>query len=141
MFKLKPYPRQPKQPLKRIEGCRGVYAPASNEAVVVAKEVIHRSEAYLRYVAEQECFICGVEGWSQAAHENYGKAKQRKVCDSRVFPACCPRYGLMGCHQQFDIGLEYTRDERRELGVRLSAKMRERAVADGWRFTSKGITR
>ena len=140
-FKRPTLERPPRPLVKPVTDCRGTYARASNEPVVVEKETIHRSEPYRRWVAEQECFICGVRGWSQAAHENVGKAMQRKVCDSRIFPACGPRYGLLGCHQQFDIGLEYTRDERRALGAELVARMQARAVADGWRFEQEGIRR
>jgi hypothetical protein len=91
-----------------------------------------RSEPYRRYVASFACFGCGISGFSQCAHDNTGKGMAQKVCDSRTFPLCGPRYGLIGCHQQFDLCIEMTRDERRELGDRYTRRMQAQAEADGW---------
>ncbi len=138
MFARKPFVRPPRPPLVRMEGCRGTYSTAGLAAV--PKVVPLRSESYRRFVASQECFLCRLEGFSQCAHENLGKALQGKVCDSRTWPGCGPHHGLVGCHAQFDLGLDgLTRDERRDMGSRLSAQMRERATAAGWRFTSTEI--
>jgi len=105
---------------------------SANDPVVVPKQEILRSEPYRRYVAEQECFFCRVVGFSQCAHENFGKAMSRKVCDSRTFPACGPHWGMPGCHWLFDNLVEYTRDEAREVGRIHVDAMQARAVADGW---------
>lgn len=91
-----------------------------------------RSEAYRRYVAAHACFGCGVQGWSQCAHENAGKSMARKVCDSRTFPLCGPRLGLIGCHQQYDIGIEMSREEKRAMAAGYVARMQAQAIADGW---------
>jgi len=82
-----------------------------------------RSESYRRFVASFGCFACGIEGFSQCAHDNYGKGLGMKVCDRRTFPLCGPRYGLIGCHQQFDLCIDMTRDERRELGAKYVERM------------------
>jgi hypothetical protein len=103
------------------------------------KEVIHRSPAYRRYVASFPCAMCGIFEFSQCAHENAGKAKAMKVCDSRSFPLCAPHWGRPGCHFLFDNYIDISREEARDLGARLSAQMRERAEAAGWRFTDTGI--
>ncbi len=84
--------------------------------VQVPKESLLRSESYRRFVANFPCFDCGIRGWSQCAHENFGKGMSLKVCDTRTFPLCAPRFGLLGCHLEFDLGLGLTRDERREQG-------------------------
>lgn len=82
-----------------------------------AKARIVRSESYRRFVASHDCFWCGVSGFSQCAHDNFGKGMAMKVCDTRSFPLCGPRFGLVGCHQQFDLCIGITRDERRSLGA------------------------
>lgn len=96
------------------------------------KVPVWRSEPYRRYVAAQECFACGIEGFSQHAHENTGKGMGMKVGDDRGFPLCCARPGMMGCHMQHDLCIDMTRDQRRELEQKYVAKMLARARADGW---------
>jgi hypothetical protein len=59
-----------------------------------------RSEAYRRLVASLPCAICGIEGASQAAHPNAGKAKALKACDLLCFPLC--HVGANGCHPSWD---------------------------------------
>ncbi len=59
-----------------------------------------RSEAYRRLVASLPCALCGIEGASQAAHPNFGKAKALKACDLLCFPAC--HEGANGCHSAWD---------------------------------------
>jgi hypothetical protein len=41
-----------------------------------------------------------------------------KTCDTNTFPLCAPHWGLIGCHQQHDLCIDMTRDERRELEAR-----------------------
>lgn len=110
---------------------------AANDARPMPKEGALRSEAYRRYVAAQECFSCRIVGFSQCAHANEGKGMAMKVCDSKTFPLCGPRFGLMGCHQQFDLGIDCgNREERRLIAYLWVEKMRARAVADGWDMTT-----
>lgn len=90
-----------------------------------------RSESYRRFVAAHPCFDCGVHGYSQCAHANEGKGLGLKVCDLRSFPLCGPRPGHMGCHTRFDSGLDYTREERRELGRRWVERMQQIAREAG----------
>lgn len=59
-----------------------------------------------------------------------------KVCDGRTFPLCGPRLGLIGCHAQFDLSLETTREERRALGASWVLRMQAQAAADGWDLKS-----
>jgi hypothetical protein len=117
-----------------------VYVQAGDVVVSVPKEVIHRSRPYRMWVATHPCALCG---WheTQCAHENLGKAMQGRVCDGRTF-ALCVAHGLSaGCHFAFDNYIDISREEARELGAKLSAQMRERAQAAGWRFTTEGIIR
>ena len=61
-----------------------------------------RSEAYRRAVASLPCAYCGIESYSQHAHENDGKGARLKVDDRRAMPLCCSRPGIEGCHVAFD---------------------------------------
>ncbi len=99
--------------------------------VQVPKDAPVRAESYRRFVANFPCFDCGIRGWSQCAHENFGKGMGLKVCDTRTFPLCAPRFGLLGCHLEFDLGLGLTRDERREQGRVWVERMQALALIAG----------
>jgi hypothetical protein len=47
----------------------------------VLKEHVIESEPYRRLVAELPCFWCGISGYSQHAHLNYGKGLGLKTDD------------------------------------------------------------
>lgn len=110
---------------------RGVVRRVSDEVRAVPKDEPVRSENYRRYVAQQECFSCGVVGYSQCAHPNNGKGLALKTDDLKAFPLCGPRPFTMGCHAMLDLGIEMTRDERRALESSYTARMQERAKRDG----------
>ena len=84
-------------------------------AAQVHKAAPVRSEAYRRTVATLPCAICGVHGYSQAAHANQGKGMGMKACDLTCFPACGPRPGFQGCHAALDQGALFLKAVRREL--------------------------
>jgi hypothetical protein len=108
------------------------------EVAAVPKAAILRSRLYRMWVASWPCDLCG---WleTQCAHENLGKAMQGRVCDSRTFSLCIPHGAHMGHHIMFDNYVDISREEARELGAKLSAQMRERAKAAGWKFSPEGI--
>ena len=92
-----------------------------------------RSEAYRRAVASLPCAYCGIEGYSQHAHENDGKVARLKVDDRRAMPLCCSRPGIEGCHVAFD---QYRlvpggRDAHADLGRALAEQTRNRLNALG----------
>lgn len=60
-----------------------------------------RSEAYRRLVAAMPCKACGIQGYSQAAHLP-PDGKGVKQDDRLIFPLCCTRVGVTGCHADFD---------------------------------------
>lgn len=138
-FKRPVYERPPRSPVHPITDQRGTYGTAG--LVAAPKAIILRSRPYRMWVATWPCSFCGIASFSQAAHENLGKAMQGKVCDSRIFPACGQHFGLPGCHYAFDNYVDIDREEARELGAKLSAQMRERAIVAGWVFSKEGITR
>jgi hypothetical protein len=98
-FKRQPLPER--RPLA-WPGPQHFSAPAVMAAVVpVPKDPAPmRSKLYLRLVASLECFNCRIQGHSQAAHPNNGKAKGRKACDSLTFPMCC--VSGRDCHTRLD---------------------------------------
>lgn len=104
---------------------------ASAPAAQVAKAAPVRSEAYRRLVASLPCAICGVPGYSQAAHANQGKGMGLKACDLTCFPACGPRPGIQGCHAALDQGALFTKAVRRELEPVWAADTQSRIKAMG----------
>jgi hypothetical protein len=100
--------------------------------VLGPKTALWRSEPYRRYVSQQACFGCGIEGYSQCAHQNNGKGLSLRTSDWLTFPLCCTRPGHMGCHNMHDLCYDMTRDERRELEGKYVARMQEIAGKDGW---------
>ncbi len=78
------------------------YAPATEAAATVAKGKFLRHEAYRRAVASLPCCVCGIAGYSQAAHANHGKGAGLKTDDRTCFALCCDRPGVKGCHPKFD---------------------------------------
>jgi|GEM_PF-509859 len=71
-----------------------------------------RSEAHRKNVAALPCAKCGIVGFSQAAHANYGKGGGMKTCDSLTFPLCTDRPGKRGCHSLHDQGGIHAKEER-----------------------------
>jgi hypothetical protein len=139
-FKRPQIERSPRSPLRRMENQRGVIRPIGDEVRAVPKTMIHRSEAYRRFVASQECFGCRITSFSQCAHLNERKGLSLKTCDSLTFPLCAPHHGEVGCHQQYDLGLDgMVRAERRVWARVHVDHMRARAMEAGWRFTDEGI--
>ena len=100
-----------------------------------AKFPYWRSPSYLRWVASRPCVACGVEGFSQAAHSNqakHGKGRGIKASDEFTFPLCGLRFGLIGCHQQHDLCLDMSKDERDAAEDDYIAKTWAAAEAEGW---------
>lgn len=74
-----------------------------------------RNETYRRAVASLPCVICGVPGYSQAAHGSSGKGMGIKATDAEIFPACADRPGVRGCHSQIDQGALFSKSVRHAL--------------------------
>ena len=109
----------PRRPVKQIEGYTprpravAVAVAGPDRAVVsLPKRAPARDESYRRLVAALPCILCGVEGRSQAAHPNTGKAKGAKADDLLCFPLCADQPGARGCHARFDQYQLFTRDMR-----------------------------
>ncbi len=87
----------------------------ASEVRTQPKALAVRSYAYRRAVAQLPCVICGIYGYSQAAHGSAGKGMGLKACDLTLFPACADRPGVRGCHAQLDQGALFPKAVRREL--------------------------
>lgn len=129
-FKRKTIERKPRQ-LYRLER---VPAPVVFEFVQAPKDEPIRSPEYRRYVAGFPCFACGKSG-CQAAHSNspiHGKGGALKADDRNIFPLCATQPFRVGCHDQHDVNIEMTKEERRAIEAEYVARMHAIAVADGW---------
>lgn len=91
-----------------------------------------RSRKYRMYVSGFACFACSLENRSQAAHPNFGKGKGLKTDDGLCFPLCSTLPMRVGCHDQHDLLIDMTLEERREREVGYTARMRAQAKRDGW---------
>lgn len=96
-----------------------------------------RAPAYLRWVATLPCIVCGIEGYSQAAHPNFGRGLGQKASDLDVFALCCVRSGHMGHHYEHDNLIGMTLDQRRELERVYTARTQAMAREAGRREFEK----
>lgn len=100
-------------------------------AAAIPKDAPVRSEAYRRAVAGLPCKVCGVVGYSQAAHPNTGKGAGIKTDDRLCFALCCDRPGVQGCHPKFDQGAMFSKAARRELEPAWAADTRRQITSMG----------
>jgi len=110
---------------------RAPLAVATTPATPIVKDNPVRSQQYRRAVASLPCAICGVHGYSQAAHANTGKGMGMKACDLTCFPACGPRPGFQGCHAALDQGALFLKAVRRELEPVWAADTRSKVQSMG----------
>ncbi|WP_314972846.1 hypothetical protein [Comamonas testosteroni] len=107
---------------------------AGTTGIAVLKEKVIESEPYRRLVAKLPCFWCGISGYSQHAHLNYGKGLSWKTDDRTGFPLCCSRPGIEGCHVAYD---QYRllesggREAHREYGIEAGRFTREQILKAG----------
>ena len=123
-------PERPAQPLYRLaRPCP--QARISQDANPVRKTVRVESEAYRRLVAALPCAHCGIQGYSQAAHPNTGKAKGAKADDRLCFPLCADRPGVVGCHFRFDQHQLFSRPERAAIELKWASCTAAQIIAAG----------
>lgn len=94
------------------------------------KPTRYQNEAYRRYVASKPCISCGIEGYSQCAHAN-GGGMGTKASDLDTFPLCAEQPGRIGCHKMFDLCIDMSKQQRRELTAVYIAAMQTQAKAEG----------
>lgn len=116
---------------KAVPGVFRLPAAVATQALAIHKSAPVRSEAYRRAVAQLPCVICGIYGYSQAAHANTGKGMGMKACDLTLFPACADRIGMRGCHSKLDQGALFAKYVRRELEEAWAADTQRRVRLAG----------
>lgn len=82
-----------------------------------------RSRKHLMVVASLPCSDCGVEGFTQAAHANFGKGLATKACDSQTFPLC------LYCHTSLDQSGRLDKEERRRTEATFVQKTRQLLIS------------
>lgn len=105
----------------------GVVRRVSDEVRAVPKVLPVRSESYRRWVSTLPCIVCGLVGFSQCAHPNSGRGLGQKASDLDCFPLCCVRGGTIGHHQEHDLLIDMTLEERREREKRYTAQTQQLA--------------
>lgn len=106
------------------------YARFDEVAILpVPKENAIYSEPYRRLVAALPCIVCGIEGYSQAAHPP-PTAKGRKEDDRLTFPLCAIHPGasgdlVQGCHFEFDQMQMVPRADMRHVAGHFATQTRQ----------------
>ncbi len=111
---------------------KSTYAVVSRDvcAAPITKSAPVRNEAYRRAVASLPCCICGVPGYSQAAHGSGAgtavcKGMGIKSCDLTCFAAC------VRCHIRLDQGALFSKSVRHQLEPVWAADTQRRVHAMG----------
>lgn len=94
-----------------------------------------RSESYRRLVAALPCKACHIQGYSQAAHVP-PDGRGLKQDDRLIFPLCCTRPGILGCHVEFDQFKMYPREQAVFVGMTWAAETR-REIEDSGEWPKK----
>lgn len=115
---------------------------AARAPMVIDKERPLDCEAYRKYVAALPCWLCHIEGYSQAAHADEGKGMAIKSDDRTCYPACGPHSSAHGqammiypgCHWLIGTSGTFTRDHRRHIealaGAETQQRLRDWATTD-----------
>lgn len=125
-----PKPKPERKSLPPYTLTRSPSYAACTVAVPVPKLRPIRCEPYRRLVAARPCINCGIEGFSQHAHGNYGKGMSIKTCDLYAFPLCCARPGIAGCHAEHDQGGQ-DREQRRQREHEWARATLQTIIAEG----------
>lgn len=106
--------KKPRKPIQRGAKPRAVNPKRRRETF---KADFH-SKAFVEFLHALPCAICGVEGFSQAAHI-VSRGAGGKAANNLV-PLCGSAFGVDGCHAAFDKREPTAR--RHELRLKLLAK-------------------
>jgi len=140
--------KKPPPRTKIYEGANPSKARVASVRIIETREVLVmpiekesqvRSESYRIFVASQSCFGCGIDGYSQAAHPNFGKGLGMKTSDLLCFPLCASSFGKVGCHELHDQRVKIGRHESREIEAAYVKRMQRIAKAAGRKEFSEGI--
>lgn len=95
---------------------REVWAWLEQPSMLFEKSAAVRHEGYRRLVAQLACKACGIQGYSQAAHLP-PDGKGVKQDDRLIFPLCCTRVGIAGCHADYDQYRMFTHEVALTVGM------------------------
>lgn len=107
-----------------MRACMSVVSTVWTARPPALRDEPRRSEVYRRWVADQPCVHCGIEGWSNACHGDMGKGLSIKACDSTCWPGCVDRPGVQGCHTLFGATGRMGREARRLLEAEYAERTR-----------------
>jgi hypothetical protein len=126
-----PKPRPDRAPMAWPGVQNFAQAPRCDGAVAAQpKTEAIRSEPYRRLVAAMPCKACGIQGYSQAAHLP-PDGKGVKQDDRLIFPLCCTRVGITGCHADYDQYRMFTHDVALTVGMGWAMDTMRAVVAAG----------
>ena len=130
----RPFSRQP-MPERKPMAWPGkqVFAPATRcdgAGAAQPKTEAVRSEAYRRLVAAMPCKACGIEGYSQAAHLP-PDGKGVKQDDRLIFPLCCTRPSITGCHADYDQYRMFSHEQAMIFGMAWAKQTMQAVMAAG----------
>ena len=134
MLARRPF-RQPAKPERAPTAWPGpqAFAPASRcdgAGAAQPKTDAVRSEAYRRLVAAMPCKACGIQGHSQTAHLP-PDGKGVKQDDRLIFPLCCVRVGIPGCHADYDQYRMFTHEVALVVGMGWAMDTMQTVIAAG----------
>ena len=96
-------------------------------------ERAYGGSAYVQHLHQFPCSICGVAGWTVAAHTRSG-GKGRNADADTLAPLCASRMGVVGCHDLLDTAPwllpEGTQMRLRALAKRLWRDWNERRESE-----------
>ena len=136
MIPRKPFGRKPlpeRKPLAWPGVQKFLASPRCDAGIPVAatpKTEVIRSEAYRRLVAAMPCKHCGTEGYSQAAHLP-PDGKGVKQDDRLIFPLCCARVGVPGCHADYDQYRLFNHESAMIFGMHWAVEVMDEIQASG----------
>ena len=137
MLRSRSFNRQPmpeRQPLVWPGVQKFATSPRVDMGIHIAqpKTEVVRSEAYRRLVAAMPCKVCGIEGYSQAAHLP-PEGKGVKQDDRLLFALCCTRVGVPGCHADYDQYRLFNHENAMIFGMAWAVEtMHEIQAAGAW---------
>lgn len=111
------------------------YARFDAPLAILPKENAVYSEPYRRLVAAMPCIVCGIHGYSQAAHPP-PTAKGRKEDDRLTFALCTIHPDasgqlVQGCHFEFDQMQMVPREDMRSVAGHWAAQTRQQILDAG----------
>jgi hypothetical protein len=125
-FARRIYKPPPRTPLAKAWR-RAVYSVPGDAIVARPKHEYVRSPALLAAVRRLTCQYCGLVGYTEAAHANWGWGKGRGIkCDDNRVAALAH-----GVHAELDQGKRWSEDEKKTIWWEAHVKTVRLLLCDG----------